>query len=258
MGLKFFLNLLENRSREIAKFYPMVHSWESFFVDFYKSLPEFSTLLDFGCGDGSYLINLANQHNFAYGVGVDIDGESLKKANNYAKRLCIRERVDFIKGDLQYLPFKKEVFDGVLAKDIFHHLPNFLSVPELSKITKPKGVLLIIDQPMTHPLKFFIRKVVQFVNISSYTYDETFQFFSPDMLEQILNYNDFTMLKKQYAEYFFYFLYLFVLLPECLFRFSISFLLKNVNVLTKMEKRLGVFPGIKKLGAYVYFFARKM
>ncbi|MFX1534823.1 MAG: class I SAM-dependent methyltransferase [Promethearchaeota archaeon] len=257
MNKKSFLNLLENRARRIEGLYPKVHDWQPFFREFSNAIPEFSTLLDFGCGEGEYLIRLVNEHSNSYGVGVDIQGNSVKKAVQRAVNQNLKHRLDFIKGDLQHMPFEKEVFDGVIAKDIFHHLPNFLSIIELSKIIKTGGKLLVIDQPMTHPLKFFIRKIVQFVNIHSYTYGESFQFFSPDMLEHTLRKNNFKILKKQYAEFLYYFLYLFVLLPDSFFRFVLSMLSNNLNTMSRMEKTFGRLPVINKFCAYVYFQAIK-
>jgi ubiquinone/menaquinone biosynthesis C-methylase UbiE len=257
MSNKSFLNLLESRSRSIAEFYPKVHDWQPFFREFSNGIPEFSTLLDFGCGEGDYLIRLVNEHGTSYGVGVDTQGDSVKKAIQNAANQNLKSRVDFIKGSVEHMPFKKEVFGGVIAKDIFHHLPSFLSILELSEITKPGGKLLVVDQPMTHPLKFFIRKLVQFVNILYYTYGESFQFFSPDMLEHTLRDNNFEILRKQHAEFFYYFLYLLVLLPESLFRFALSILSNNLNVMSSVEKAFGRLPGINKFCAYVYLLAVK-
>lgn len=110
---------------------------------------------------------------------------------------------------------------------------------------------------MAHPLKFFIRKIVQFVNIHSYTYSKPFLFFTPDMLEQMLHKNGFEILKKRYAEFLYYFLYLFVLLPDPLFSFVLFKLSNNLNALSRMEKTIGRIPVINKLCAYVYFQAIK-
>jgi ubiquinone/menaquinone biosynthesis C-methylase UbiE len=186
-----------------------------------------------------------------------MQGDDIKKAIHNAANQNLKHRMDFIKGDIQHMPFKKEVFDGVLAKDIFHHLPNLLSIMELSKITKLGGGLLVIDQPMLHPIKFFMRKLVQFVNVHFYTYGETFQFFTPDMLERTLLKNNFKILKKQYEEFFYYCRYLLVLLPEPFFRAALSMLSNNKNTLLRMEKTFGRLPGINKFCAYVYFWTTK-
>ena len=54
---------------------------------------------DLGCGDGRIVITAAQKFG-ARGVGVDIDPERIKEANENAKKAGVTDRVKFILGDL--------------------------------------------------------------------------------------------------------------------------------------------------------------
>jgi precorrin-6B methylase 2 len=57
------------------------------------------TVYDLGCGDGRIVITAAKQYG-ANGVGIDIDPQRVKEANENAKNAGVFGRVKFIEGDL--------------------------------------------------------------------------------------------------------------------------------------------------------------
>ena len=54
---------------------------------------------DLGCGDGRIVVTAAQRHG-ARGVGVDLDPERIREANENAARAGVTDRVTFIQGDL--------------------------------------------------------------------------------------------------------------------------------------------------------------
>lgn len=105
-------------------------------------LPRGKTILDLGCGEGRNTIYLSR---IGYNViGVDIS----KKAITAVESNVFEEQVDAIAlvGDARYLPFKSEVFDGILAHHVFDHMngDSFLrAFHETARVLKNEGYLLI-------------------------------------------------------------------------------------------------------------------
>lgn len=54
---------------------------------------------DLGCGDGRIVIAAAKDYG-ASGVGIDIDSERIKEANENARKAGVTDKVKFIEGDL--------------------------------------------------------------------------------------------------------------------------------------------------------------
>ncbi len=63
------------------------------------------TVYDLGCGDGRIVV-MAAQKFGAHAVGVDIDPERIKEANENAKKAGVQDKVKFIEGDLFTAPIK--------------------------------------------------------------------------------------------------------------------------------------------------------
>jgi SAM-dependent methyltransferase len=61
---------------------------------------------DLGCGDGRIVISAAKDYG-ASGVGVDIDPQRIKEANENAKKANVTDKVKFIEGDLFKQDFSK-------------------------------------------------------------------------------------------------------------------------------------------------------
>ncbi len=97
-----------------------------------------STILDLGCGDGSFAVKLAENFDNTKIYGIDVSQEAI----NYAKDKGIIASVVNI--DYEKLPFKGEFFDFVFAGEIIEHLVNvdhFLE--EIFRILSPEGKLLL-------------------------------------------------------------------------------------------------------------------
>jgi len=96
-------------------------------------------VLDFGCGEGGYVLALA-QKGAGSVVGLDIN-DSFDNAKNEATRLDLAQ-VTFVQGSSKIL--SDETFDVVISHDSFEHFedPGFI-LKEMVRVTKPGGLILI-------------------------------------------------------------------------------------------------------------------
>ena len=94
-----------------------------------------SSLLDVGCGDGSYLRYISCEN----AVGLDVSKSKLQHARKKCKD---RQRYDFIEADAEYLPFRNKSFDIVLASELIEHVPNPIeTIREIARACKNKAVI---------------------------------------------------------------------------------------------------------------------
>jgi len=94
-----------------------------------------TTILDIGCGDGSFIINFKE---YCEVFGVDISWRAIKRAkeagvNAYKMNISCEK-----------LPFENEYFDIVYLGDVIEHLinPDF-TINEVSRVMKTKGFLVL-------------------------------------------------------------------------------------------------------------------
>ncbi|HVF64726.1 MAG TPA: class I SAM-dependent methyltransferase [Casimicrobiaceae bacterium] len=90
-------------------------------------------LYDLGSGDGRIPITAAQKYNIAKGVGIDINPERVKEANENLAKTNIGNRVKFINADL----FESDFRDATVVT--LYLLPelNLKLLPKLLKETKP-------------------------------------------------------------------------------------------------------------------------
>jgi len=119
------------------------------FDPFVQNLPErAAVVLDAGCGTGILAAHIAD--HAARVVGMDISPAMLAVA---ARRLdeSRRTNVEFIVGDLESLPFGDASFDCVVSSAALYNTRLEVSLPELRRVVKPGGRLLIADLVQRHP-----------------------------------------------------------------------------------------------------------
>ena len=88
-------------------------------------------VLDFGCGSKPYEFLFSEAESY---FGVDLEGTGHDHVDS---------KVDlFYDGKL--LPFSDEAFDAVVSFEVFEHVFNLADIlPEIRRVTKPTGTLLI-------------------------------------------------------------------------------------------------------------------
>jgi len=98
-------------------------------------------ILDAGCGTGLLFNYIRNSARLI--VGVDLSLMTLKIALRYIKEKKINN-ISLIRADVDFLPFKNEVFDKVFAITLIQNMPNpTLTICELSRVAKDSSSLII-------------------------------------------------------------------------------------------------------------------
>ncbi len=100
--------------------------------------------LDVGTGAGALVLGLAPLVGEV--VGCDIALEMLEEAKKLVSEAGLRN-VSFVEGDIFSLPFDTASFDIVATIRTLHHLERpEKAFPELVRVTRPNGRLLVADQ----------------------------------------------------------------------------------------------------------------
>lgn len=98
--------------------------------------------LDVGTGAGALAFALAPLVREV--VGIDRVPELLERARERVRELS---NVTFVEGDAESLPFEDASFDLVGTLRTLHHVPRpELVVAELARVTRPGGLILVVDQ----------------------------------------------------------------------------------------------------------------
>lgn len=113
------------------------HKAETGFVDTIEPFLDSKMVLDIGCGSGWVGKVLKEFNRDITIIGLDIDLIGLNEAKNEEQIL----------GSAEKLPFKDDVFDGIIAKDVLEHLLYPLgAVLEFNRALK-EGCRIYISVP---------------------------------------------------------------------------------------------------------------
>jgi SAM-dependent methyltransferase len=106
---------------------------------------EGATVLDLGCGIGTYVRRFDEIGATAYGL--DIDGERVRRGGEAgAARLSV--------GVGERLPFRDESFDGVLLNEVIEHVDDDReTLREALRVTKPGGRVVIFAPNRLYPFE---------------------------------------------------------------------------------------------------------
>jgi precorrin-6B methylase 2 len=89
-------------------------------------------LYDLGCGDGRIVITAAQKYG-THGVGIDIDPERIKEANENAQKAGVTEKVKFVEQDL----FEAKINDASVVTLYLLPSVNLKLRPKLMRDLKP-------------------------------------------------------------------------------------------------------------------------
>ncbi len=127
-------------------FQPSSHMFLEELAHWHKDHATTFDILDIGCGTGTFLAMIAASSLPARSlVGLDYAMEMCLQASKKAGAAGV-ERMPFIHGDSEHLPFADSSFDIVTCANSFHHYPNQQAVVrEMRRVLRPGGRLMIID-----------------------------------------------------------------------------------------------------------------
>jgi ubiquinone/menaquinone biosynthesis C-methylase UbiE len=145
----------------------------------------FRTLLDVGCGDGTFLSMILNKFDVTVS-GIDISSGMIEKSKELLD--C---RANLKVGDSEHLPWNDVSFDAITCIASFHHYPDpELVLQEIKRVLRPGGILLIAD-PFTpnKMLRFFLNIIIKFSRSGDV------RIYSRREMQELLEKCGFTMIK---------------------------------------------------------------
>jgi SAM-dependent methyltransferase len=114
-------------------------------------------VLEFGCGAGSYELDLARAG--AIVVGIDISPEAIERARERVAAQGLSERISFQVMNAEELTFSAASFDRVCGSSILHHLDLDRALRETARILKPGGDAVFYEPLGHNPLINLYRRL---------------------------------------------------------------------------------------------------
>jgi ubiquinone/menaquinone biosynthesis C-methylase UbiE len=106
-------------------------------------------ILEVGSGQGTDALLMSKTVNHI--VAIDLSSNACKVAKLISK-INGRENVSFVVGDAEHLPFRQDVFDVALCKDLLHHVSDPVrSISEMKRVAKRKGRVVAIEANPYNP-----------------------------------------------------------------------------------------------------------
>jgi len=100
-------------------------------------------VMDFGCGPGYYIIELAKKAKRA--VAVDLSSEMLKKAQNKAEKAGVMN-IQFLQSNGTNIQLEDSSVDIILLVTVYHEVGESEAVlKEFNRILKPESKLIIVE-----------------------------------------------------------------------------------------------------------------
>ena len=112
-------------------------------------------LLDIATGTGDLAIAFAKKTKAKEIVGLDLSRGMLNQAIAKVEGRTYAERLRFVKGDSEALPFDQDYFDAITVSfgvRNFEHLENGLA--EIYRVLKPGGLLVILETSVPEKFPF--------------------------------------------------------------------------------------------------------
>jgi ubiquinone/menaquinone biosynthesis C-methylase UbiE len=103
-------------------------------------------LLDIGCGTGTWIAMVAGCDLPARRlVGLDYADAMCRLARKKAAAVG-DDRLHFVRGDAEHLPFEDASFDVLTCSNSFHHYPHqAAAIGEMRRVLRPGGRLMMVD-----------------------------------------------------------------------------------------------------------------
>jgi len=122
--------------------WPHYHYYKTFDLYLARLLGDCKRVLELGCGTGDSTISFAAHTDRV--VATDFSKKMIQRASQKTESLDVADRLDFLLGDAQNIPFKNEYFQGVFSRGA---LLNYVAHPksllaEAHRVLSHKGKLV--------------------------------------------------------------------------------------------------------------------
>jgi ubiquinone/menaquinone biosynthesis C-methylase UbiE/uncharacterized protein YbaR (Trm112 family) len=209
--------------------------------------PPRGTILDDGCGTGAFLEFVRRRAlPVERYVGIDVSRGMLRHAKRRLDSTGTSHRL--VLADACRLPFAAGTFDVVYARSLLHHLPDpALGLREIARVLAPGGVAVMLD-----PNKTIISALPRYLARRTDHFDSDHKNFHVDELQRWVR----ACLTLDQTRFFGYVAYPLFGFPD-LIDFDRLGMGRLADGLMRLDRMLGVLPGIRRLGWGVMISARK-
>jgi len=112
--------------------------------------------IDLGCGPGHLSVELARRSRFRI-IGLDIDPDMKPLFEDNARKAGLQERLSFVQGDAQDLPFPDDHADLIVSRGVLPFIPDLgKCLREVARVLKPGGVAFLggryLYTPQSHKM----------------------------------------------------------------------------------------------------------
>lgn len=119
------------------------------YLAYKMNINENMKVLDVGCGVGGPGREITRFTDCEI-VGLNNNDYQIERANYYAKKYKLDDKLSYVKGDFMQMDFEPETFDAVYAIEATVHAPVLEGVySEIYKVLKPNGVFGVYEWVMT-------------------------------------------------------------------------------------------------------------
>ena len=204
-------------------------------------------VLDFGCGNGILLGDLAEKCDFAVGLDASIDMVRDIKSEH-------GENINIIVGDGENLPVCAESFETVICRGTLHHLSSLSQgLKEIKRCLKKNG-LLIFSEPSNDSIIVRIARSVMY-KFSRKFHEDDIAFYEKEVIKTVEK-EGFIVEKTQR---FGFLAYVLIGFPDHLpIMKYVPFNLQVSRVLIAFDRFLARLPFIKSQSLHLIVKARKM
>ena len=99
--------------------------------------------IDIGCGPGNLDVELAKRSKLTI-TGLDIDGDMKPFFDEKMRDAGIQDRVRFVEGDAQELPFPDDYADMIVSRGTLTFIPDIAKcLREVDRVLKPTGIAFL-------------------------------------------------------------------------------------------------------------------
>jgi ubiquinone/menaquinone biosynthesis C-methylase UbiE len=162
----FFYSAIVVKSPIMKDFYHMVVG------EVLSKLPS-GRILDIGTGPGDIPLELGKSSKGLEIKAIDISPAMVDIARQNSRKMGLEERVEFLLGSAEHIPFADGYFDLVISSNSFHHWAEpYKCLKEIQRVLKKGGEAWIYDlrKDLTHEAKKQARKKYGWLMSSIFLY----------------------------------------------------------------------------------------
>ena len=115
------------------------------------------SILDIATGTGDLAVKFAEKTSATKIIGLDLSEGMLSIARKKVADTELKNKLEFIKGDSEALPFKDNMFDAITVSFGIRNFENLeKGLSEILRVLKPNGLFIILETSI--PTKFIFKQ----------------------------------------------------------------------------------------------------